>query len=70
MRATMTALEAFRKSADADVYIQLGGGVGEAFIVGGMRHSGGVALSVEPGTGGSVQVDLKEDEEYVVRIYN
>lgn len=70
MRTTMTVLEAFRASADADVYILLGDGVGEAFITGGMRHSGGVALTVNPGTGGSMRVDLKEDEEYVVRIYN
>ena len=63
---TMTALEAFHLSADADVLVQTP--EGERCIVGGMRHSGGVALSVMDDDRKRSRLDCEDGTELTVRV--
>jgi hypothetical protein len=55
----MTASEAFTRSADADVYLTINGQ--DARIINGMRHSAGIAMSVEYADGSCGRVDCSAD---------
>lgn len=63
----LTALEAFRTSAQADVYFLLDTGEW-VYLDNGMRHSGGLALNVKDSHGATWRVDLKADESLSVRV--
>lgn len=66
MTTTMTALAAFQLSADADVYVQTQSG--ERCIVGGMRHSGGLALSVMDDDRNRSRLDCGTEDVLTVRV--
>jgi|tagenome__1003787_1003787.scaffolds.fasta_scaffold19001134_1 hypothetical protein len=68
MTGTMTVEEIFTQSGDADIYVLLGDGIGEAFVLTGCRISTGIVLTVEPGTGGRRSITLPPSERYVVRV--
>jgi hypothetical protein len=63
-----TALEAFRASADADVYLFTD--LGWSFLVTGMQTRSGVALVMEDGHGVRFDLELLADERVSPRVYH
>ena len=62
-----TALQAFRASADADVWLFTDRGW--SFLVAGMQTCSGVALVMEDGHGVRFDLDLPADERVSPRVY-
>lgn len=64
----MTALEAFRTSADADVYFRTDTGA-EVFVETGMQTASGLALKVVDGHGRRYDYDIPADRMLTVNVY-